>query len=167
MEEKLLPAEEAGAEKNLPFQTKGSLNSTPSNLLFANFDLTRLKDKKTFGRYEKLKSTKTIELLFNKGKSVSHNGFTLVYLFTPLTTHYPAQAAFSVPKKCFKHAVDRNRVKRLMREAYRLNKFMLYQKLVDAKTQMALMWVYKGRELPEYEKVLQSMTYCLGKLQVK
>jgi len=123
-----------------------------------------LKGKNTFGKDEKLKSKKIIDQLFKEGKSVSTNGFTLVYLVKPLSTFYPVQAGFSVPKKHFKHAVDRNRIKRLMREAYRLNKVSLYENLAGRKEQMAIMFVYKGKELPKHEAVTKAVLHCMNKI---
>ena len=131
---------------------------------FAEFDISVLKGKLTFGKGEKLKGEKIIDQLFKEGKSVSNNGFTLVHLVQPLRTFYPAQAGFSVPKKHFKRAVDRNRIKRLMREVYRLNKAGFYEKLVEKKQQMAIMFVYKGKEMPEYETVTKAIVNCINKV---
>ena len=164
MEEKLLPAEDQEAEKNLPLQTKEETSNSSVAKLFAQFDVTLLKGKNTFGKEEKLKSKKIIDQLFKEGKSVSTNGFTLVYLMQPLPIFYPAQAGFSVPKKFFKHAVDRNRVKRLMREAYRLNKISFYEKLAERKTQIAMMFIYKGKELPKHELVTKAVLNCMNKI---
>ena len=164
MEEKSLHVEGAGAEKGSLYLTRRSLNKSSEAKTFAQFDLAKLKGRYTFGEEEKLKRKKIIDQLFKEGKSASQSGFTLVYLNTPLITFYPAQAGFSVPKKNFKHAVDRNRIKRLMREVYRMHKFALYEKLVERKQQTAMMWVYKGKELPESEFVLKAMLACLKKL---
>lgn len=165
MEEKFLQEEEQGAGKNSRFLTKAGLNSPSSGKSFAGFDLAKLKGN-GFCAEEKLKSKKTIDKLFNEGKSVSQNGFTLVYLVTPLLSFYPAQAGFTVPKKFFKHAVDRNRVKRLMRESYRLNKNLLYERLVGQKQQMALMFVFNGRELPNQETATKSLIACLNRVKL-
>lgn len=167
MEEKFLQEEEAAAERNLQFLTKRDLNSSALAKSFADFDVRLLKGRSTFGEPEKLKSQKIIDQLFKEGKSVSINGFTLVYLIQPLQTFYPAQASFSVPKRFFKHAVDRNRVKRLMREAYRLNKLPFYEKLAERKQQIALMFIYKGKELPDNVATTKAIISCLNRLSVK
>jgi ribonuclease P protein component len=165
MEEKFLQEEERGAAKNLRFLTRRDLNRTSLSKPFALFNPGLLKGN-GFCAEEKLKSKKIIDKLFSEGKSVSQNGFTLVYLTGPLNSFYPAQAGFSVPKKFFKHAVDRNRIKRLMREAYRLNKKLLYEKMVNHKQQMALMFVFKGKEVANQELVTQSILACLNKVKV-
>ena len=74
----------------------------------------------TFGKPEKLKSRKLIGKLFEDGKSVKKFPVRLVYLQTNHTSDFPVQAGFSVPKRNFKRAVDRNRIKRLIRESFRI-----------------------------------------------
>jgi ribonuclease P protein component len=165
MEEKFLQEEEPGAGKSSRFLTKGALNRSSSGKSFAQFELAKLKGNH-FCAEEKLKSKKTIDKLFSEGKSVSQSGFTLVYLIGPLLSFYPAQAGFTVPKKFFKHAVDRNRIKRLVREAYRLNKNQLYEKLVAQKQQMAFMFVYKGKELPTQEAATKAVLACLNRVKL-
>jgi ribonuclease P protein component len=165
MEEKFSHAEGPEAARNLAFLTKEDLSSPAKK--FAAFELSRLQGKNTFGKDEKLKSDKLIEQLFKEGKSVSKDGFTLVYLIQDIQSMYPARAGFSVPKRNFKHAVDRNRAKRLMREVYRTRKIMLYEKLVAAQKQLAIMWVYKGKELPTYAQTEKVMLECMEKVMGK
>lgn len=163
MEEKFWHAEGQEVGKNLPYQTRKGLSNSLAEGAYAGFDIARA-PKHTLGEAERLKSQKIIDKLFNEGKAVSHNGFTLVYLFTPLQTIFPAQAGFSVPKRHFKHAHERNRIKRLLREAYRLNKLPFYQKLAGQQKQIAIMWVYKGKAIPDYETVTKEVQWCLNKL---
>ena len=82
--------------------------------------------KYSYSKKEKLKSKKTIELLFKEGDSVSDFPLRLVWLETSFDDGSQIKTAVSVSKKHFKTAVDRNRVKRLMREAYRLNKHIYF-----------------------------------------
>ena len=69
----------------------------------------------------------------------------------------------SVSKKRFKRAVDRNRVKRLVREAYRLNKGALFEELAAEEQQLAWMIIFVGKELPEYQQVEKAMKKLLRK----
>ncbi len=80
-----------------------------------------------------------------------------------LAAQYPVQAAFSVSKKNFKRAVMRNLLKRRMREAYRLNKGIVYQ-VFGRDRQLAVMFIYAGREEKEYELIEKSMKQALFKL---
>lgn len=86
----------------------------------------------TFHKEERIVSRKQIEMLFGGGTSQSLAAFPLrvVYMTQALPMgEAPVQILVSVPKKHFKHAVDRNHVKRQIREAYRLNKAILYDVL--------------------------------------
>lgn len=85
--------------------------------------------KFTYPKSEKLKSKKTIDLLFSKGKSVSKYPLRLVYVALEEEIDAKTTVGVSVSKKHFKHAVDRNYYKRILREAYRLNKHLLIDTL--------------------------------------
>ncbi len=80
----------------------------------------------TLGKTERLKSKKLIKKLFEEGVSIKNFPFRLVYITTEKP---PIKSSFSVPKRNFKKAVDRNRIKRLIKEAYRLEKKNLVKTL--------------------------------------
>jgi len=165
MVEKSLHAEGQEAVKSSLFPAKQGLSKDhASGLGFAGFDMVRFGSSHSLVKDERLSRDLLLDKLFNEGKSVSQNGFTLVYLYTDLPAFYPAQAAFSVPKRYFKKATDRNTIKRLLREAYRLNKLPLYQRLVDNKHQLALMFIFKGKEVPGHHLVTKNVLELLEKL---
>ena len=86
----------------------------------------------TFSKEERIVSNLLIETLFEKGNSHSLTAYPLRAVFLKTEHHEgcaPVQLLISVPKKRFKHAVDRNRVKRQVREAYRKNKSLLEGKV--------------------------------------
>src|ERR1043166_5370213 len=99
----------------------------------------------TFKKNERLAGHKIMVELFAKGKSINVPPFKLVWMQAGLRSSSPAQIAFSVPVKNFRLAVDRNRIKRQMREVYRKNKALVYSILEDKKMQCALMIIYTGK----------------------
>ena len=106
--------------------------------------------KFTYNKSEKLKSEKLIKKLFSEGKSVSAYPLRLVYLETTFSDSVILKTGVSVPKRNFKKAVDRIRIKRVMREAYRLNKHMVFNNIT---TQFAFMILYVGKEKPAYAEI--------------
>lgn len=118
----------------------------------------------SFGKNEKLKSKKIIETLFREGRSVKKYPLTLIYL--PLTNPEinSHKTGISVPKKLVKNAVDRNRIKRLIREAFRKNKYLV--KANDSRF-YGFMIIFTSREEPAYDKLLQDMQLLLKKFKEK
>ncbi len=122
------------------------------------------KNTQTFRKAERLTSRKIFNLLVKQGRSVNESPFRLIWLKTTLESPFPAQVAFAVPKKNFKSAVKRNRIKRMMREVYRKNKASFYPLLVQKEQQLALLLVYTGNTIPEYAEVEEKITLVLQRL---
>ena len=116
--------------------------------------------KLTFNKTEKLKSQKLIEKLFLEGKSVVSYPLRLVFIETTFDDNVKVKAGVSVSKRHFKNAVDRNRIKRLMREAYRLNKANYFNNIT---TQYALMILYIGKDGTEFDTVNEKMNLLFDK----
>ena len=114
--------------------------------------------KHTLGKLERLKSKKLIEKLYQDGNSVKSFPLRMMYLQTAHTSDFPAQVGVSVAKRNFKLAVDRNRIKRLMREAYRLQKEIDYDQLDEP---YVFMISYLGKKEVPYEEVYSNMNKLL------
>lgn len=102
--------------------------------------------KFTLGKEEKLKSRKLIEHLFAEGKRVKSFPLQLIYLQISHDSEFPVKVAFSVPKRVVKLAVDRNRIKRMMREVYRLNKYLIAENI---KEPYIFMLIYADKAEPK------------------
>ncbi len=118
----------------------------------------------TFSKQEKLKSRKTIELLFQKGNSITQYPIKLYYLPAENDQQVRVKTAVSVPKRNFKQAADRNRVKRLLREAYRMNKHLIFNNIEG---NFAFLILYLGKELPDYSEIENSLQGVFSKLVYK
>ena len=117
----------------------------------------------TLGKEERLKSRKETEQLFSEGKKFSLTPFRIYYLFTK-DKDISLQFGAGVSNKIFKKSVDRNRVKRLIREAYRLQKIQLQEKLTEENIQLNLFFIYTAKELPDYKEVYDKTGKVLNKL---
>ena len=120
----------------------------------------------TLGEKERLKSRKAIEQLFESGKKFSVSFFLVYYLFTKEEKKEPLQFGIGVSGKNFKKAVDRNRIKRLTRESYRLQKVSLKEKLVEKRKSLEVFFIYTGKIIPEYNQVHPVVGSIIEKLAV-
>ena len=118
----------------------------------------------TFKKEEKLKSRKLIEQLFMSGKTFSIFPFRIIYILSD-TERYVLQSGFGVSAKKFKKAVDRNRVKRLMREVYRLQKNGLKAVLQTNHKSIAVFFIYIHNAIMSYDEIFKIMQLCLKKLE--
>jgi len=111
---------------------------------------------------EKLKSKKLIGELYNNGKSIKVFPLRLTYIQNTFPSDQPVQMGVTVPKRKFKKAVDRNRIKRLMRESYRLEKNIILSELDE---NYVFMISYLANEEWKYESIRKKMTTLLTKFK--
>lgn len=118
----------------------------------------------TFKKEERLSSRKLIGQVMNVGSSFLVHPIRVSFMESELPSAYPAQVLVSASKRNFKKAVDRNRIKRLMREAYRKNKHILYDYLKNNQKQVAVMLIYIARDKPESKPLEDKIIVTLQRL---
>jgi ribonuclease P protein component len=120
--------------------------------------------KETFSKSERLCSRKTIAGLMDNGNVFYMPYYKVIWLKSGNEMPFPAQVAFSVPKRYFRHAVIRNLLKRKMREAYRKNKHILYDFLRSENTRIVFIVIFRDNPVPDYLTVEKSMQDLIAKL---
>ncbi|MGN0281009.1 MAG: ribonuclease P protein component [Prevotella sp.] len=125
---------------------------------------TTVKPLLTLGKEERLVSRKTIEKLFGGGnRSMVAYPIRMVYMSVE-SAEVPIQMMVSVSKRHFKHAVKRNRVKRLIREAYRKNKHSLISLAENEQKAYVLAFIYMSNDLFPYTVIEESISKLLMRL---
>ena len=118
----------------------------------------------SYGRAEKLKSRKLMQQLFSKGKTFSVYPVKVFYMQPAALLDHPVKAGVGASGKYFKRAVDRNRIKRLLREVYRTEKFPLHAYLSSSGKQVVVFFLYVDKSMPEYAELKTKMHLALHKL---
>ena len=118
----------------------------------------------SYNKFEKLKSRKQIELLFAQGKSISSFPVKVFYLPVEHTPEHPVQVGVGVSARNFKKAVDRNTIKRRMREAYRLHKLPLHEHLIAKQKSVAVFILWIDKQMPTTAALQELMPAVIEKL---
>ncbi|AMR32846.1 ribonuclease P protein component [Mucilaginibacter sp. PAMC 26640] len=120
----------------------------------------------TFKKEERLCNKRLIDGLFHKGSSFLCYPFRASWLAADAAQVFPVQILFSVAKKRYKRAVERNLIKRRMRDAYRLNKqSLLYSSILAADKKIILSVGYIGKEIADFEMMEKKMRKLLIQLE--
>ena len=115
-----------------------------------------------FPKKQRLSRKKLWEAVFQKGARLKAYPLALYALQADLPEDVRVQAGFAVPKRSFKKAVDRNHIKRLMREAYRLGKPVHFNTL---ERPFALVFLYLGKDTPDFARVSRAMQAVLNEFE--
>jgi ribonuclease P protein component len=140
-------------------------NPLPQNLKIYSIRMRHY----TLGKNERLKSRKLIEKLFSERKSFAVPPFRVHFmlgstLLNAQDSTINVQCGFSATTRNFKKAVDRNRIKRLTREAWRLQKQALVTVAKEKQQQLAVFLVYTAKELPAFDVVKKKVEIIISKL---
>jgi len=117
-----------------------------------------------YAKIEKLKSKKAIDLLFRKGKSINASPFRMVYLPKLTTEGSPISMGITVSKKNIKLAVNRNLIKRRVREAYRLNNKELKFYMEAIGVEINIMFIYTSKQILSYKEIETKIKVILTRL---
>lgn len=120
--------------------------------------------KETLKKKEILRSKLQIEMVFNNGVIIKKYPLLLKYTQSDKDSDVQAKVLISVPKRSFSKAVDRNKIKRLIKEAYRRNKIILYDWLNINEKQLLIALIYTGKTIPDYKEVEKKLILILQTL---
>ena len=118
----------------------------------------------SYGKTEKLKGRKLVQELFNKGKTFTVYPVKVFYIQPEVKLDHPVKVGVGTSTKYFKKGVDRNSIKRLLREIYRIEKLPLHDHLHASRKQVVIFFLYVDRSIPEYAELKTKMQVALHKL---
>lgn len=121
----------------------------------------------TFNKKERLRSRKAFDELIKHGRSFNSHPFLIIWKKSDkeIKERCPVQISVSVPKKLFKHAVDRNIIKRRTHEAYRINKHKLIKHLEKKGYKFDIIFVYRKKDIADYKSIEEGITSAIKFLQ--
>jgi ribonuclease P protein component len=121
--------------------------------------------RQTFRKNERLHRKILIKTLFDKGVSFFITPFRITWLMSEFPSGSPVQLLISVPRHNQKNAVDRNLLKRRMREAFRKNKKGLYEFLLENQVKILVCITYTSKEIVDYRTIQEKIIVLLQRLK--
>ena len=118
----------------------------------------------TLGKQERLSGKRLIELLFNDGKSLYVPPLRITWMWAEDEGSCPARVLFSVSKRSFPRAVDRNKIKRLLREGYRRQKAELHDFLMRSNRRCLIAFIFAGKQIPDAANLENKTIQALQRL---
>ncbi len=118
----------------------------------------------TFKKEERLYGHAALDNVYNNGKHIQTDSIKIIFIEVPKNTYPPCRVVFSVPKRSFKKAVDRNLIKRRMREVYRNHKHLLYNDLNEKEKSIHIYIIYLSKQVILFDKLKDSMVKALTTL---
>jgi len=115
----------------------------------------------TFKKEERLTGHAALEHVYTKGKHVHTNSIKIIFVEVPQSEQPACRVVFSVPKRSFKKAVDRNLVKRRMREVYRHHKHLLYKHLAEKQKHIHIYLIYTSRQIMPFDELQENLVQAL------
>ena len=126
-----------------------------------------LNNRLTFRKIERISYKREIDGLFKNGETFTSYPLRIVYLEQKPFSGAKVSVLISVPKKKIKSAVKRNRIKRLIREAYRLNKSSLIKHFEEKESGLLIAFIFTGNEMCNWKDVETAMKKALNILKEK
>jgi ribonuclease P protein component len=120
--------------------------------------------RNTFRKSEKICNQSQIDRLFKEGKPLKEGLFRLLFVAIETQAKLPVQVLIAVPKKNLHHAVDRNRMKRLIREAYRLNKHKILDACLKNGKHLDIAIIFMGKQCVSQAESLSAINVLLDRL---
>lgn len=118
----------------------------------------------TLCKAERLFGKKQVDFLFDKGEHFTLENFAIVWIYKDNPSAFPAQVLISVPKKKIGKATARNKLKRLIKEAYRKQKKLVYEPLENKKKQIQFAIIYHSSNILTYKEIESEINTALNRL---